>query len=83
MANKQPAELPEPGVSSFDDPASFVAPEFPAVLVLSLLVVFAVRNDEVDASLFEPLTQRVGVVGAVGDHAFRLLPRMAFGAMGL
>jgi len=42
MANKQSAELTEPGVGAFDDPASLIAPEFPAVLVLSVLVVFPV-----------------------------------------
>jgi hypothetical protein len=78
MANKQPAELPEPGVSSFDDPASFVAPEFPAVLVLSLLVVLPVRDGEVDASLLQSFSQRIGVVGAVGDHALGLLSRPTF-----
>ena len=79
MANKQAAELSKPGVSAFDDPAALVAPELPAVLVFSLLVVLAVRDDEVDASLLEPLSERVGVVGAVGDHALRLLSRPAFG----
>ena len=80
MADKQSAELSEPCVGSFDDPSALVTPEFSAVLVFALLVVFAIRNDEVDASLFEPLAQRVGVIGAVGDHPFRLLPRSAFGA---
>ncbi len=80
MANKQPAELAQPSVGAFDNPASFVAPEFSSVLVLSLLVVLPVRNDEVDASLLESFAQRVGVVGAVGDHPFRLHSRTAFGA---
>jgi hypothetical protein len=79
MANNQPAELSEPCVCAFDDPASLVAPELPAIFVLSVLVVVAVRDDEVDASLGQPLPQRIGVVSAVGDHAFGLLPRPAFG----
>ena len=77
--NKQSAELSEPCVGSFDDPAAFVASELPAVLVFSLLVVISVRDDEVDSSLLKPLSQRIGVVSAVGDHAFRLLSRPAFG----
>jgi hypothetical protein len=32
----------------------------------------AVGHDKIDAALLEPLSQRVGVVGAVGDHPFRL-----------
>lgn len=80
MANKESAKLTEPGVGSLDDPASFVAPEFPAVFVLSLLVVFPVRGDEFDASLLQSFSQRIGVVGTVGDHAFRLLSRPALEA---
>jgi hypothetical protein len=80
MANKQPAELSEPRVGAFYDPATLVTPEFPAVFIASLLTVLAVRNDEVDAALLEPFAQRIGVVGTVGDYPFRLLTRTAFGA---
>jgi len=80
MAHEESAELTEPGIGSLDDPASLVAPELPAVFVLSLFVVFPVGDDEVDASLLQPFSQRVGVVGAVGDHALRLRSRSAFGA---
>jgi hypothetical protein len=80
MANGKSAELTEPCVCAFDDPASFVSSELPSVLVLSLLVVLTVRNDEVDASLLQPFSQRIGVVGAVGDHPFRFRSRTAFGA---
>jgi hypothetical protein len=52
MPNKESAELTEPSVGTLDDPVSFVASEFPAVFVLSLLVVFSVQDDEVDASPF-------------------------------
>ena len=83
MANKQPAELSEPCVGALDDPAALVAPELSAVLMLSLLAVLAVWDDEVDASLFEPFAERVGVVGTVGDHAFRLRARTASGARDL
>jgi hypothetical protein len=38
MANKDSAELTEPGVGAFHDPVSLVAPELSAVLVLSLLL---------------------------------------------
>ena len=80
MANEESAELTEPCVGALDDPASLVSPESPAVLVLPLLVVFQVRDDEVDAAFLEPLAQWIGVVGAVGDHAFWLRSRSAFGA---
>ena len=80
MTYKQPAELTEPCVGTLDDPPSFVPSELSAVLVLSLLAVLAVRNDEVDAALVQPFSQRIGVVGTVGDDAFRFLSRSAFGS---
>ena len=79
MANDKPSELTEPGVGSFDDPSAFVPPELSAVFISTKLAVLAVRNDEVDAALFEPLAQRIGVIGTVGDHAFWLRSRTAFG----
>jgi hypothetical protein len=80
MANEESAELPEPCVGSFDDPSAFVPSELSSVFISTKLTVLAIWNDEFDPSLFESLTQRVGVVGAVGYHPFRLLPRSAFGA---
>ena len=79
MADQQSAELTEPCVGALDDPAAFVSPELPSVLVFSPLVILAVRNDEVDAALLEPFAQRVGVVGAVGDYPFRLRSRTSLG----
>ena len=63
MANEKSAELTKPSVGTFDDPASFVTPEFPAVLVTPELAVVPVRHDEVDTALCEPLAQWIGVVG--------------------
>ena len=80
MANGKPAELPEPGIGAFDHPSALVASELSAVFVAPEFAVLAVRDDEVDATLGQPFSQRVGVVGTVGDHPFRLLSRPAFGA---
>jgi hypothetical protein len=80
MTDKQSAELPKPGVGAFDDPAPLVAPELTTVLVLFQFVVFTVRHDQLYAAFCKPLAQRIGVVGAVGDHPLRLLSRTAFGA---
>ncbi len=78
MANGKPSELTEPCVGAFDDPAALVASEFSPVLVSTELAVLAVGDDEVDASLLQPFSQRVGIIGAVGDDAFRLRSRTAF-----
>jgi hypothetical protein len=79
MAHEESAELTEPGVGAFDDPAALISSEFSSVLVAPVFAVLAIGHDEVDTALCEPLAQRVGVVGAVGDYAFGLLPRTAFG----
>jgi len=72
MTHQESAELAEPGVGSFDDPAAFVASELSAVFVAPVPTVLAIRHDEVDTALCEPFAQRIGVVGAVGDYAFGL-----------
>jgi hypothetical protein len=46
MSNEASAELAEPGVGEFDYPASFVTPEFPAVLVAPKRTDLAARDDE-------------------------------------
>src|SRR5271157_1596672 len=77
MTNQQPAKLAQPGVGSFHDPAALITPQFAPVFVAPLLTVLPVRRDQFNASLLQPLTQRVGVVAAVGDHALGFLPRAA------
>lgn len=79
MANQQPTELTKPCIGALDDPATFVSAQFAAIFVLPQLVVFSIGHDQLDAALAEPLAQRIGVVGAVRDHSFGLLPRAAFG----
>jgi len=78
MSYQESSELPEPRIGSLDDPAALVAAQFPPVLVAPLLVVLSIRGDQFDASLLQALAQWVRVVGAVGDHPFRFLPRAAF-----
>ncbi len=80
MSNQESSELSEPRVGSLDNPAAFVAAQFPPVLISPLLVVLPIRGDQLDAALLQSLAQRVRVVGAIGDHSFRLLPWAAFGS---
>jgi hypothetical protein len=44
MANQQPAELTEPGVGAFDDPAAFVSPQLAAIFIAPVLVVASVLS---------------------------------------
>jgi hypothetical protein len=80
MANQQASELAEPGVGSLHNPAALITPQFAPIFVAPSLVVFAVGRNQFNPSLFQSLTQWVGVVGAVGDYALRLLPWAAFAA---
>ena len=80
MTNQQPAKLAEPGVGALHDPSPLVAAEFASVFVSPFLVVAPVRCNQFNAALAQPLAQRIGIVAAISDHAFRLLPRAAFPA---
>ena len=80
MAHQQSAELTKPRVGPLDDPASLVASQFAPIFVTPEFVVFAVRRDQLYASLFQPLPQRVRVISPIRDHSLRLLPRTTFGA---
>jgi hypothetical protein len=79
MSNQESPEVTEPRMGPLDDPAALVAAEFPSVFVTPVLVVLSIWSDPFDASLLQSLAPRVRVVGAIGDHPFRLLPRAAFG----
>ena len=80
MTNQKSAELAEPGVGSFHDPAAFVAPHLAPVVVALPLVVFPIGRDQLDSPLLQPLAQRIGVVTGIGDYPFRFLSRPAFGS---
>ena len=79
MPNQESSELTEPCIGPLDDPAALVAAQFPSILVTPLFVVLSIGCDQLDASLLQSLAQWVRVVGTVGNHPFRLLPRAAFG----
>src|ERR1700740_905159 len=73
MTNQQSPELPQPRIGSFYDPAPLVAAEFASIFVPPFLVVLAIRGDQFDTPLPEPLAQGIGIVPCVGDHTRRLL----------
>src|SRR5882762_1533004 len=75
VAHHQAAEVSEPGVGAFDDPATPVPPQRSAILRRRFLAVGAMRRDQFDSAPCQPLAQRIAVVGFVGDHSQRFLPR--------
>ena len=78
MADQQTPKLPEPCIGSFNDPSTFVAPQFAAIVISPLLVVAAVGNNQFDAPFLPPLAQRIGIISAVRDHTLRFLPGPSF-----
>src|ERR1035441_3946880 len=80
MTLQQAAKLPEPGIGSLHDPTALVAPQFAFVFIAPFLVLGPVRRNQFDASLLQSPTQRVAVVGAIGNHPLGLLPRPALPA---
>ena len=80
MTDQQASELTEPRIGSLHNPAAFVPPQFATIFVAPSLIVLPVRRNQFDPALFQSLTQWVGVVAAVGDHARRRLARAAFPA---
>jgi hypothetical protein len=79
MTDQQPAELSQPSSRPLHDPAAFVSPELAPILISPVLVVLSIRHDQLDAAAAQSLTQRIGVVAAIGNHAFRFLRGRPFG----
>ena len=71
-ANYGPTKVMKPGKQAFDFPATPVAAQNPAVLRRRCDAHEFVRRDELHAvSFVDALVQRIAVVSAVADHAFR------------
>jgi hypothetical protein len=79
MTNKQSAKLSQPRIGPLHNPSALVTPQFSAVFVASMLIVLPVGHDQFDAAFLESLAQWVRIVGAIGNHAPRLLSGTAFG----
>src|SRR5260370_17861810 len=75
VAHHQAAEVADRGFGAFDYPTPLVAAQPPAILCRRFLAVRAMRRDQFDASPCQPFAQCITVVGLVGDHPRRLLPR--------
>src|SRR5258707_809520 len=69
------AEVPDPGFGPFEDPGTPVPPQRSAILRRRFLAVAAMRRDQFDSAPCQPLAQRIAIVGFVGDHPHRFLPR--------
>jgi hypothetical protein len=77
VAHDQTPEVSEPSVGAFDDPSPPIAPQRSAILGCRPNAIALVRTDQFDATLSQAFSQRIAVVGFVGDDSQRLLPRTA------
>jgi hypothetical protein len=77
VASDQVPKISEPGVGAFDDPSPPVAPRRSAILRCGPNAISDVRENQFDSALPQAFPQRIRVVGFVGDHPHRLLPRPA------
>jgi hypothetical protein len=75
MTNQQSAELSEPGVGALDDPTPLVTSQLSAIFEPPVFVVPPIRRNQFDTSPLPSLSQRIGIVAAIGNHPFRVLPR--------
>ena len=69
VAYDEATKVLEPCVGALNNPAPPVAPQRTAILRRGFLSVPAVRNDQLDSTAIQPLSQRVAVVSLVGDYA--------------
>src|SRR5260370_14322735 len=74
VAHHQAAEVSEPGVGAFDDPATPVPPQRSPILRRRFLAVGAMRRDQFDSAPRQPLAQRIAVVAFVGERPPQFLP---------
>jgi hypothetical protein len=77
MAHRQTPVIAQPAEGAFHDPAASIAPQCATILCRRTNAILLVRADQFDAALPQPFSQRIAVVGLVGNHAQRLLPRAA------
>jgi len=73
--NDQTAEVLEPGERPLDRPATLITPQFAAVVIFLLLVVFTVRTDQLEASPGQSFAKRIPVVALVGNDPIRIFSR--------
>lgn len=70
MTNQQPTERAKPGNGSFDDPAMPIRTQPAAILVPAMQIIVPIGAGQDDPAGGELFTQRIAIVGAVGDEMF-------------
>ena len=73
VSNDQSAEVAHPGNAPFHLPAALVSPQLPSILRRRLATVRLVRTNQVNASLLQSFSQRIGVGGLIINQPGRIL----------
>jgi hypothetical protein len=71
VADNQPPEVLKPGVGPLHDPAPHISPHWSSIPRGRFPAVAAMRRDQFNPPIRQPLPPRVAVLGLVGNHAFR------------
>ena len=82
LADLEASKITEPSKGPLDFPAPPVAPQLATVLVQRLLVVAAIRDNQVDATSPQPPPQRVAVIAPVGNNPLGPHPRSSWAPTG-
>ena len=75
IAHDQSSEVAEPSHAALDDPAVSVTAQHATVLRRSSIPIRTVGRNQGDPTAAQPFTQRVAVIGLVGNHSRGLLSR--------
>jgi hypothetical protein len=71
ISNHDASEILQPGIQSFDLPASLVSHQLAPILCFGLYPVFTMRGDHLDAFFPKDCIQRIAVVGTVSNQSLR------------
>jgi hypothetical protein len=76
-SNHKATIIPQPGERPLHFPASFISPQLAAIIILLTFVVTAVRANQINTSLLQPLAQRIAVIALVCNQSLWVLSRSA------
>ena len=80
VANEQSPEVAQPGDASFHLPSPAVTPQLPSVLRFGFSAVDSMGTDQLNPSLFQAISQRIGIGGTIINQPRRFAPRSSASA---
>lgn len=68
----QSAEVLQPCKRPLNRPSSLITPQFTAILIFLILIIFPVRSDQIDTPFSQSLTQRIAVISPICHNTNRI-----------